>query len=169
MIILNIDFVVEKMRFILMFISGKREKMGRRVWVIRGILIGVLVMYLVVPMVRAGSVKATLYTNQTKEATWPLARDNAMDEFRMTGQVLSSSKYEVRYYYGNSASTWGNNNAGKYKLDKERVVLVGKGKTVDKIITKNLCDGNFAKVVMYGNSKAEPKKECRANVVLVNH
>lgn len=145
------------------------EKMMRKMLIARGLLVGALAMYLFVPMVRAGNVKATLYTGQNKEATWPLSRDHAKDEFSLTGGVLDSSKYEVRFYYGKSPATWGNKNVAKYTLESERVMVVGKGKTKNKIITQKMCDGDFVKVVMYGNSKAEPKKKCYANAILINH
>lgn len=146
--------------------------MSKKNLIIRGVLIGALAAYLFVPAVRAGSVSAILYTDQIKEATWPLHRDgvnNGKDQFKIAGQVLSSSKYDVRYYYGNCPETWGDGNIDKYSLDEIRVILVGKGKTVDKVITRKMCGGNFIKVVMYGNSKAEPKKQCRANVLIYNY
>lgn len=143
--------------------------MSKKNLIVRGVLIGALAAYLFVPMVRAGSVKATLYTNQTKEATWPLARDHAKDKFLLTGGVLSTSKFDVRFYYGNSTDTWGNNNNEKYILKRERVFRVGIGKTKNLPITDTMCNGNYAKVIMYGNSKEEPKKKCYANAVLANY
>lgn len=143
--------------------------MSKKNLIVRGVLIGALAAYLFVPMVRAGSVKATLYTNQKKEATWPLARDHAKDEFLLTGGVLSTSEHEVRFYYGNTTSTWGYRNAEKYILEKERVYLVGVGKTKTLEITQKMCDGDFSKIIMYGKSKVEPKKNCYANAILSNH
>lgn len=93
--------------------------MSKKNLIVRGVLIGALAAYLFVPMVRADSVKATLYTNQIKEATWPLARDHAKDKFLLTGGVVASSKHDVRFYYGNSPSTWGNGGAAKYILERE--------------------------------------------------
>lgn len=146
--------------------------MNRRMTIIRGLLVGTLLTYIFVPMVQASNVKATLYTNQVKEATYPLHRDadqNGGDEFFLTGNVLATSKHEVRFYYGNSPETWGNGNLDKYTLKKERVMLVGEGRSQNKVITKQMCDGNFAKVIMYGKSKAEPKKQCYANTILKNY
>lgn len=43
--------------------------MSKRNLIVRGVLIGALAAYIFVPTVRADNVKATLYTNQKKEAT----------------------------------------------------------------------------------------------------
>ncbi|MDE6851718.1 MAG: hypothetical protein K2J67_04415 [Lachnospiraceae bacterium] len=143
--------------------------MSKKNLIVRGVLIGALAAYLFVPMVRAGSVKATLYTNQTKEATNPLVRDHVKDEFLLTGGVLSTSKYEVRFYYGNSAESWGNSSNEKYRLERVRVYKIDIGKTKNLTITKDMCNGNCSKVIMYGKSREEPKKKCYANAVLANY
>lgn len=143
--------------------------MSRKIVIARGLLIGALAAYIFVPTVRAGSVKATLYTNQTREATNPLHRDTK-DEFLLTGGVLSTSKHEVRFYYGNCPESWNNNvDENKFRLECERVYRIDIGKTKNLIITKKMCDGDYCKVVMYGQSKEEPKKQCYANAVLSNY
>lgn len=50
-----------------------------------------------------------------------------------------------------------------------RVYRVGVGETKNLKITKIMCNGNYCKVIMYGDSKEEPKKKCYANAVLVNY
>ncbi len=143
--------------------------MSRKDLIVRGFLIGALASCIFVPTLHARSVKATLYTNQTREATYPLARDEK-NGFLLTGGVLASSKHDVRYYYGGSASTWRNDSdPSKYALTAKRVWLVGKGQYKTLQITPKMCKYDFVKVCMYGNSEVEPKKKCYADAVLTNH
>lgn len=73
----------------------------------------------------------------------PENRDTYKDEFLLTGSVLSTSKHEVRFYYGNNPESWNNNvDENKFRLERERVYRIDIGKTKNLIITDKMCNGD---------------------------
>lgn len=135
---------------------------------IRTLLAGLLVSNLFIPAVKGNNVKAELDTSETREATYPLARDEK-GSFLMTGGVLASSKHNVEFYYGGSASTWNNNDVEKYALTKAKCVVYKAGQYRSVTITPSMCSYDFVKVCMYGNKKTDQKKKCYANGILANY
>lgn len=118
-------------------------------------LLGSLLFYLNAPNVFADSVTAILHTNETATQSSSLKRDATKTQFHYTCGVLSTSKNSVTANYGTST----------HERTKGQVKP---GKTESWVITENAYGYDSCRIFLYGNTKAEPKKNCYATGILSN-
>lgn len=126
------------------------------------IVLGILFLLLTgasVPMANAGSVVATLSTDESSKSTAHLG--NTTGSYRLVGAVSSSSKYSVQYY------VYKGKDSGSCNVEHKHFSYADMS-AFDKTYTIDRKTYTLAKSVMYGNKKSEPKKECYANVILSN-
>ncbi len=124
--------------------------------VISVMLLGGLLFYLNAPNVFADSVKGILHTNETKVQSSLLKRGATKTEFHYTCGVLSTSKHPVTANYG----------CPGHERTKG---LVNPGKTGTWILTESTYGYDSCRVILYGNTKAEPKKKCYATGILAQY
>ncbi len=112
----------------------------------------ILVANIAVPLTKAASIKAILHTNEKYVISdKSLERDENGSLYVCS--VLNTSKYKVKANYGTK--------------DRERTKgFVEPGKHIKEDISWNEYRYTNCKVILYGYSQADPRKECYATGII---